>query len=273
MAAVSCQTPIWTASGHRSARVAGNGKTASFSTGSRRSGPKPRCELSRIEAQQRLVQLGYVLGSIDGVFGPATRRQIANFQTKEQLLSTGYLDTVTAVRLNLNTVTPGLGLSSGTRAARSTPNPFADWKAKNGSCVRSSASRAGKLSMASSENTSTRRCWGISCGRPQRSSLRGAAVRSWRSIRRRKTGSYSISSKATIASSTVDSISAPSTPGSRDLGSVSSRIRPDGNLLRGGTGSTGKLSHTAIGYPTNRRNTPRARLRNAVCRRSRADRP
>ncbi len=45
----------------------------------------------RREIQRRLTALGYRTGGVDGVFGPATRRALASWQSDEGLRATGYI--------------------------------------------------------------------------------------------------------------------------------------------------------------------------------------
>jgi hypothetical protein len=59
-----------------------------------------------VEAVQReLLQLGYYNGSIDGVFGPATRDAVAKFQIAKQLNVTGSLSPDTLQSLGLQQAT------------------------------------------------------------------------------------------------------------------------------------------------------------------------
>jgi Putative peptidoglycan binding domain len=60
-----------------------------------------------IEAtQERLAQLGYYNGPVDGVFGPATRDAVANYQIANQLNVTGSLSPDTLQSLGLPQITP-----------------------------------------------------------------------------------------------------------------------------------------------------------------------
>ncbi|MGD9982034.1 MAG: peptidoglycan-binding protein [Hyphomonadaceae bacterium] len=56
------------------------------------------------EVQRWLVALGYAIGPIDGVFGPATRRALVSFQEEHRLNITGTVDeaTRTAIKTELN---------------------------------------------------------------------------------------------------------------------------------------------------------------------------
>lgn len=55
----------------------------------------------RVRGLQRdLADLGYPVGPIDGVFGPATRRAIVNFQEERRLPTTGTLDAATRAALD-----------------------------------------------------------------------------------------------------------------------------------------------------------------------------
>ncbi|EHK52275.1 glucosaminidase domain-containing protein [Allomesorhizobium alhagi] len=55
----------------------------------------------RVEAlQRRLVELGYLLGEIDGKFGPLTASALLSFQHENSLPTTGVLDTTTEEALN-----------------------------------------------------------------------------------------------------------------------------------------------------------------------------
>ncbi|NER80806.1 MAG: hypothetical protein F6K42_14795 [Leptolyngbya sp. SIO1D8] len=55
--------------------------------------------------QSRLASLGYYSGPIDGIYGPATRRAVAEFQRASGLSDTGVIDQQTQQRLN-NPATP-----------------------------------------------------------------------------------------------------------------------------------------------------------------------
>jgi peptidoglycan hydrolase-like protein with peptidoglycan-binding domain len=52
--------------------------------------------------QQRLSQLGYYQGSVDGVWGPATQNAIANFQQGRGLQPNGQVNPATVTALGLN---------------------------------------------------------------------------------------------------------------------------------------------------------------------------
>lgn len=55
----------------------------------------------RVRALQRdLTDLGYPVGTIDGVFGPATRRAVVNFQEERRLPTTGVVDEATRAALD-----------------------------------------------------------------------------------------------------------------------------------------------------------------------------
>jgi hypothetical protein len=56
--------------------------------------------------QERLAQLGYYNGPVDGVFGPATRDAVANYQIASQLNVTGSLSPDTLQSLGLPQITP-----------------------------------------------------------------------------------------------------------------------------------------------------------------------
>jgi Putative peptidoglycan binding domain len=56
--------------------------------------------------QERLAQLGYYNGPVDGIFGPATRDAVANYQIANQLNVTGSLSPDTMQSLGLPQVTP-----------------------------------------------------------------------------------------------------------------------------------------------------------------------
>jgi hypothetical protein len=51
--------------------------------------------------QERLAQLGYYKGPVDGVFGPTTRDAVANYQVANQLTVTGSLSPDTLQSLGL----------------------------------------------------------------------------------------------------------------------------------------------------------------------------
>lgn len=70
------------------------------------------------DAQQRLVDLGYALGRVDGVIGEATTGAIAMFQYTNDLEITGRLDAGTIARLMSSTAEP-----SETAAARRDAEP------------------------------------------------------------------------------------------------------------------------------------------------------
>ena len=56
--------------------------------------------------QTQLTQLGYYTGSVDGIFGPATRDAVAKYQIANQLNVTGSLSPDTLQSLGLPQVTP-----------------------------------------------------------------------------------------------------------------------------------------------------------------------
>jgi hypothetical protein len=56
--------------------------------------------------QERLAQLGYYNGPVDGVFGPTTRDAVANYQIANQLNVTGSLSPDTLQSLGLPQATP-----------------------------------------------------------------------------------------------------------------------------------------------------------------------
>jgi hypothetical protein len=58
-------------------------------------------------AQTRLIQLGYYNGSVDGVFGPATRDAVAKYQIAKQLNVTGSLSPDTLQSLGLSQANQG----------------------------------------------------------------------------------------------------------------------------------------------------------------------
>jgi hypothetical protein len=64
--------------------------------------------------QERLAQLGYYKGPVDGVFGPTTRDAVANYQVANQLNVTG-------------------SLSPDTMQSLGVPEPAAGWTANTGS--------------------------------------------------------------------------------------------------------------------------------------------
>jgi peptidoglycan hydrolase-like protein with peptidoglycan-binding domain len=65
------------------------------------------------ELQQALIALGvYVAGGADGVFGPATRTAVSNFQRWNGLSVSGDVDEATARRLKLGTTASGGGSAS-----------------------------------------------------------------------------------------------------------------------------------------------------------------
>jgi hypothetical protein len=55
--------------------------------------------------QERLAQLGYYNGPVDGIFGPTTRDAVANFQIANQLTVTGSLSPDTLQSLGLSQAT------------------------------------------------------------------------------------------------------------------------------------------------------------------------
>jgi len=63
------------------------------------SAPAPDATVEAI--QERLAQLGYYKGPVDGVFGPTTRDAVANYQVANQLTVTGSLSPDTLQSLGL----------------------------------------------------------------------------------------------------------------------------------------------------------------------------
>jgi putative chitinase len=62
---------------------------------------RPGARGDRVRAlQQDLAGLGYLVGAIDGVFGPATRRALINFQEERRLEMTGVVDAPTRAALD-----------------------------------------------------------------------------------------------------------------------------------------------------------------------------
>jgi putative chitinase len=62
---------------------------------------RPGARGDRVRAlQQDLAGLGYLVGAIDGVFGPATRRALINFQEERRLETTGVVDAPTRAALD-----------------------------------------------------------------------------------------------------------------------------------------------------------------------------
>ena len=53
------------------------------------------------QAQEKLQQMGYDVGKVDGVAGPQTRAAVEKFQHDQGLKATGRLDTQTLAALNL----------------------------------------------------------------------------------------------------------------------------------------------------------------------------
>jgi peptidoglycan hydrolase-like protein with peptidoglycan-binding domain len=77
------------------------------------------------ELQRALMATGvYVLGGADGIFGPATRAAVSNFQRFNQLPVTGEVDATTASRLKLGS-TPAAAPTAPTPPAAPTPPPAA----------------------------------------------------------------------------------------------------------------------------------------------------
>ena len=76
------------------------------------SAPAPDATVEAI--QERLAQLGYYKGPVDGVFGPTTRDAVANYQVANQLNVTG-------------------SLSPDTMQSLGVPEPAASWTANTGS--------------------------------------------------------------------------------------------------------------------------------------------
>lgn len=62
----------------------------------------PRMQGDRVrDLQSALADLGYDIGSVDGVFGPATDRALRDFQVTSGLEATGYADETTLQALGL----------------------------------------------------------------------------------------------------------------------------------------------------------------------------
>jgi peptidoglycan hydrolase-like protein with peptidoglycan-binding domain len=70
------------------------------------------------ELQQALISVGvYVAGGADGIFGPATRTAVTNFQRWNGLTVSGDVDAATASRLKLGTGSNSAGSTSGAGAS------------------------------------------------------------------------------------------------------------------------------------------------------------
>src|SRR5437016_5727763 len=65
----------------------------------------PAADATVEATQERLAQLGYYNGPVDGIFGPATRDAVANYQIANQLNVTGSLSPDTLQSLGLPQVT------------------------------------------------------------------------------------------------------------------------------------------------------------------------
>ena len=85
----------------------------------------------RVRAVQRdLADLGYPVGTIDGVFGPATRRALINFQEERRLQTTGEVDEPTRAALDaefapiaVNVPTAQAPLETSSQQLDTTPTP------------------------------------------------------------------------------------------------------------------------------------------------------
>ncbi|PYJ99086.1 MAG: hypothetical protein DME68_04760, partial [Verrucomicrobia bacterium] len=66
----------------------------------------PAADATVQAVQTQLTQLGYYNGPVDGIFGPATRDAVANYQIANQLNVTGSLSPDTLQSLGLPQVTP-----------------------------------------------------------------------------------------------------------------------------------------------------------------------
>lgn len=99
--------------------------------------------------QRRLIQLGYLAGGADGIFGPKTSLAVRSFQTNNRLTATGIADPITIGRVNSPNavaatgviapppVTPPIGGDTGFRAPAASEVRFADWYTEIRSRIRS----------------------------------------------------------------------------------------------------------------------------------------
>jgi putative chitinase len=92
---------------------------------------RPGATGDRVRAvQQDLADLGYPVGAIDGVFGPATRRALINFQEERRLQTTGVVDEPTRAALDaefapiaVNVPTAQAPLETSAQQLDTTPTP------------------------------------------------------------------------------------------------------------------------------------------------------
>ena len=100
--------------------------------------------------QQRLIQLGYLSGGADGIFGPKTALAVRSFQTNNKLNATGVADHITLARMNLSGAIAASGVvapplpgdkpmdtGSSFRAPSASEVRFADWYAETRARIRS----------------------------------------------------------------------------------------------------------------------------------------
>ncbi len=99
--------------------------------------------------QQRLIQLGYLAGGADGIFGPKTSLAVRSFQTNNKLTGTGIADDITLARMNLSGAVAATGVvappqpsappisAGGFKAPAASEVRFADWYAETRSRIRS----------------------------------------------------------------------------------------------------------------------------------------
>lgn len=83
--------------------------------------------------QRKLAQLGYPVGTPDGVFGPNTERAVRNFQQEHNLPATGAADTATLSAIN--------GAIEGEPPPQTPPAPSADGSSPQSPSARSPAPR------------------------------------------------------------------------------------------------------------------------------------
>ncbi len=99
--------------------------------------------------QQRLIQLGYLSGGADGIFGPKTSLAVRSFQTNNKLSGTGIADDVTLARMNLPGAVAATGVvapplptaapitGTGFKPPSASEVRFADWYGETRARIRS----------------------------------------------------------------------------------------------------------------------------------------